>query len=52
MSNQGTKNNGINGTGTNISEGAVPGMDGVLDLASAGRHQATVRAKERMSKRP
>ena len=29
MINQGIKNNGVNGTGTNSCEGIVPGMDGI-----------------------
>ena len=48
MSNQGIKNNGVNGTGTTSCEGVSPDMHGVPDPASAGRHQATDQAKERM----
>ena len=48
MSNQGIKNNGVNGTGTTSCEGVAPGMHGVPDLASAGRHQATGQRKGRM----
>ena len=49
MSNQGIKNNGINGTGTTGCEGVAPGMHGVPNLVSAGRHQATDQTKERMN---
>ena len=48
MSNQGIKNNGINWTGTTSCEGVAPGIHGVPNLASAGRHQATDQTKERM----
>ena len=48
MSNQGIKNNDINGTGTTGCEGVAPGMHGVPNLVSAGRHQATDQTKERM----
>ena len=48
MSNQKIKNNGVNGTGTTSCEGVAPGMHGIPDPASAGRHQATDQTKERM----
>ena len=48
MSNQRIKNNGVNGTGTTSCEGVAPGMHGIPDPASAGRHQATDQTKERM----
>ena len=48
MSNQGIKNNDVNGTRTTSWEGVEPGMYGVPDPASAGRHQATDQTKERM----
>ena len=41
MSNQGIKNNSINRTQTTSCEGAAPGMHGVPEPVSAGRHQAT-----------
>ena len=48
MSNQGIENNGVNGTGTASCEGVSPGIHGVPDPASAGRHQATDQTKKRM----
>ena len=48
MSNQGIKNNGVNGAETTSCEGVVPSMHGVPDPASAGRHQATDQTKGRM----
>ena len=48
MSNQRIENNGINMTGTTSCEGVAPGMHGVPDLTSAGRHQAMDQTKERM----
>ena len=48
MSNQGIENNGVNGTGTTSLEGVSPGIHGVPDPASAGRHQATDQTKKRM----
>ena len=48
MSNQRIKNNGVNGTGTTSCEGVAPGMHGIPDPASAGRHQATDQTKESM----
>ena len=48
MSNQGIKNNDVNGTGAFSCEGVASGMHGVPDLASAGRHQATDQTKERI----
>ena len=50
MSNQGIKNNNVNGTGTTSCEGILPGMHGVPDPASAGRHQVTDQTKEEGSK--
>ena len=35
-------------SGATSNEGVAPGMHGVPDLASASRHQATDRTKERM----
>ena len=48
MSNQWIKNNGDNGTETTNCESVAPGMQGLLDPASAGRHQATDQTKENM----
>ena len=48
MSNQGIENNGVNGTETASCEGVSPGIHGVPDPASAGRHQATDQTKKRM----
>ena len=48
MSNQGVKNNGLNGTGTTSFEGVAPRMHGVPDPASAGRHQAADQTKGRI----
>ena len=47
MSNQGIKNNGVNGTGTTSCEDVAPGTHGVPGPASAGRHQATDQTKGR-----
>ena len=38
----------VSRTATTSCDGVTPGMDGVLDPASAGRHQATDQTKERM----
>ena len=38
----------VSGTATTSCDGVTSGMDGVLDPASAGRHQATDQTKERM----
>ena len=38
----------VSRTATTSCDGVMPGMDGVLDPASAGRHQATDQTKERM----
>ena len=48
MSNQGIKNNGVNGTGTISCEGVAPSIHGLPHSASAGRHQARDQTKERM----
>ena len=40
MSNQGIKNDSVNGTGTTSCEGAALGMQGVTDSASVGCHEA------------
>ena len=48
MSNQGIENNDVNGTATASCEGVSPGIHGVPDPASAGRHQATDQTKKRM----
>ena len=48
MSNQGIRNNGVKGTGTTSCEGVTPGIHGLPDLSSAGRHQATDQTKERI----
>ena len=48
MSNQGTKNNDVNLTGTTSGEGVAHGMHKVPDLASAGLHQPIDQTKERM----
>ena len=48
LSNQGNKNNGVNGTGTTSCEGVAPGMHGVPDPASPGHHQETDQTKKRM----
>ena len=48
MSNQGIKNNGVDGTGTTSYEGVASGMHVVPDPASAGCHQATDQTKGRM----
>ena len=45
MSNQGTKNNSVNGTGTTSYEDVAPGMHGALDLAWAGGHKAMVQTE-------
>ena len=45
MSNQGIKNNGVNGTGNTSCIGLSPGMHEVTDPISAGRHQATDQPK-------
>ena len=38
----------VSRTATTSCDGVTPGMDGVLDPASAGRHQATDQTKGRM----
>ena len=48
MSNEGIKNNSFNGTRTTSCEGVAPSMHDIPDPASAGRHPATDKAKERM----
>ena len=48
MSNQGIKNSGVKGTGTTSCECVAPGMHGVPDPASSGRHQATDQTEGRM----
>ena len=48
MSNQGIKNNGVNGAETASCEGVMRSMHGVPDPASAGRHQSTDQTKGRM----
>ena len=48
MSNQGIKNNGINGTEITSCKGVAPWMHRIFDPASTGRHQATNQTKEKM----
>ena len=51
ISNQGNENNGFNGTGTTSGEGVAPNMQGIPDLASAGRHQETDRQNRKSNKK-